>query len=102
MAELMIEIPEGIMPTLSQSRILSFCPGSTMRLLRACVVIFIAFFAGVCAARVARMEITSRADLNDGRSFGLSGAYEKSTGQIYFKVEPRNLHSLNVVDLDKA
>jgi len=53
-------------------------------------------------ARVTRIEISSRADLLGGKSFGLAGAYEKVIGKVYFTVDPSNPHNQIIVDLDQA
>ncbi len=53
-------------------------------------------------ARVVRVEVTSRTDIQNGKPFGLVGAYERITGRVYFKVNPGNLHNRQIVDLDKA
>jgi len=53
-------------------------------------------------AHVTRVEILSRADVQDGREFGLAGAYERIIGRVYFAVDPANIHNRQVVDLDKA
>jgi hypothetical protein len=54
------------------------------------------------AARVTRVEIKTREDINGGKPFGLAGPYERLIGKVYFKVDPRNPHNSVVVDLDKA
>src|SRR5258708_11983484 len=54
------------------------------------------------SARVVRVEITSRTDINNGKAFGLAGAYEKIQGRVYFSVDPANAHNRQIVDLDKA
>src|SRR5215472_17620874 len=54
------------------------------------------------AARVDRVEITSRSDIANGQSFGLAGPYEKIEGRVFFKVQPDNAHDQQIVDLDKA
>jgi len=53
-------------------------------------------------ARVVRVEITSRADIQEGKPFGNAGAYEKILGRVYFAVDPANPHNRQIVDLDKA
>ena len=65
------------------------------------VVIFLFSVSGA-AAHVTRVEIISRTDVLDGRSFGLAGAYEKIVGRVYFAVNPDNLHNRLIVDLAKA
>ena len=54
------------------------------------------------SARVTRVEIISRSEIQDGRSFGLAGPYEKIVGRIHFAVDPANIHNRQIVDLDKA
>jgi len=66
------------------------------------VLTLIAFFASSADAHVTRVEILSRADLQDGRAFGLAGAYERIIGRVYFAVNPENIHNRPIVDLDKA
>lgn len=53
-------------------------------------------------ARVVRVEITSRTDIQEGKPFGNAGAYERIVGRVYFAVAPANLHNRQIVDLDKA
>jgi hypothetical protein len=53
-------------------------------------------------ARVVRVEITSRGDIQEGKPFGNTGAYEKIVERVYFAVDPANLHNRQIVDLDKA
>jgi hypothetical protein len=55
-----------------------------------------------CEAHVARVEIISRTDVQDGRAFGSAGAYEKIVGRVYFAVRPESVHNRQIVDLDKA
>jgi Alpha/beta hydrolase domain len=53
-------------------------------------------------ARVVRVEILSRNDVQDGKPFGAVGAYERITGRVYFAVNPANIHNRQIVDLDKT
>jgi hypothetical protein len=53
-------------------------------------------------ARVTRVEITSRADVLNGKEFGLAGAYERLTGKVYFAVDPHNPRNKVIADLDLA
>jgi hypothetical protein len=53
-------------------------------------------------ARVTRVEITSRGDVLNGKTFGDSGAYERITGRVYFSLPIANPHNLRIVDLDRA
>jgi hypothetical protein len=61
-----------------------------------------AFLASCAGGHVARVEIVSRSDVQDGRTFGLAGGYEKIVGRVYFAVKPENAHNRQIVDLDKA
>src|SRR5580765_834929 len=67
-----------------------------------CVFLFATIFIPATQARVVRVEIASRTDINDGKPFGAAGAYEKITGHVFFAVDPANLHNRQIVDLDKA
>ncbi len=78
-----------------------------MRRFRARVVLILSAFlflfsVATTSAHVTRVEIISRTDVQDGRAFGLAGAYEKIVGRVYFAVNPNNLHNKLIVDLDKA
>lgn len=73
-----------------------------LRLRLTYVLTSIAFFASSADAHVTRVEILSRADIQDGRAFGLAGAYERIIGRVYFAVHPENIHNRQIVDLDKA
>jgi hypothetical protein len=66
------------------------------------ILIAIALLASTCMARVVRVEVLSRADIQDGKPFGAAGAYERVTGRVYFAVDPANAHNRQIVDLDKA
>ena len=60
------------------------------------------FAVSFVQARVVRVEITSRGDIQESKPFGNVGAYEKIIGRVYFAVDPANLHNHQIVDLDKA
>jgi len=60
------------------------------------------FLASSTEAHVTRVEILSRADVQDGRAFGVAGAYERIVGRVYFAVNPKNIHNRQIVDIDKA
>ena len=53
-------------------------------------------------ARVTRVEITSRTDVQNGKTFGDVGAYERITGRVYFSLAVANPHNLRILGLDKA
>jgi hypothetical protein len=53
-------------------------------------------------ARVIRVEITSRADVLNGRTFGDAGAYERIIGRVYFSLAVANPHNQTIVDLGNA
>src|SRR5438270_2685806 len=60
------------------------------------------FAVSLVQARVVRVEITSRRDIQEGKPFGSAGPYEKIIGRVHFAVDPANLHNRQIVDLDKA
>lgn len=51
---------------------------------------------------VAKVEIETRWQLLDGKPFGDHGAYEKLTGTIHFRFDPRNAANAAIVDLGLA
>jgi hypothetical protein len=53
-------------------------------------------------AQVSRIDIQSRNDVLNGRSFGVVGAYEKVRGRIYFALDPKDPGNSTIVDLDLA
>src|SRR5262245_36486537 len=53
-------------------------------------------------AGVTRIEIISRADLLNGKEFGLAGPYEKIIAKVHFAVDPNNPHNKVIVDLGRA
>jgi hypothetical protein len=61
-----------------------------------------AILVPLAQARVVRVDVTSRTDVQEGKPFGSAGAYEKIVGRVYFAVDPANLHNRQIVDLDKA
>lgn len=56
----------------------------------------------VLSAHVVRVEIATRGDVMQGRSFGTAGAYERITGRVYFSLKIDDPHNTRIVDLDKA
>jgi hypothetical protein len=68
--------------------------------LGALALVTLAFFKA--QAGVTRIEIISRADVLNGKEFGLAGAYEKIVAKVHFTVDPNNPHNKIIVDLDKA
>ena len=60
------------------------------------------FLVSDLSARVTRVEITARAVVLDGKSFGESGPYERITGRVYFTVPVANVHNQPIVDLANA
>ncbi len=73
-----------------------------LRLRLAWVLTLIVLCSSAAEAHVTRVEIVSRADVQDGRAFGLAGPYERIIGRVYFAVNPENIHNRQIVDLDKA
>jgi Alpha/beta hydrolase domain len=75
-----------------------------MRLRFPCGSLLIGFLFSVLAvhARVVRVEITSRHDVLDGKSFADAGPYERVNGRVYFSVPVDNPHNRRIVDLANA
>ena len=53
-------------------------------------------------AEVTRIEISSRADVLGGKSFGLAGPYERIVGKVFFAVDPAQASNARIVDIEKA
>ena len=53
-------------------------------------------------ARVVRVEISSRTDVLNGKTFGEAGAYERIIGRVYFSLPVANPHNQRIVDLKNA
>jgi hypothetical protein len=53
-------------------------------------------------ARVVRVEITFRADVLNGKTFGDAGPYERIIGRVYFAVPVSNPHNRRIVDLSNS
>src|SRR6202023_1876714 len=66
------------------------------------LLLCVIFGAASLNAKVVRVEVTSRSDVFNGRSFGRAGAYERIVGRVYFSVSVANAHNRRIVDLDKA
>jgi len=58
--------------------------------------------APAATARVVRVEILSREDVQAGAGFGDAGAYERLVGRVHFSVSVANPHNRAIVDLDRA
>ena len=75
-----------------------------MRSLLRCIASLLLIFSGAVElyARVTRVEITSRTDVLDGKSFGDVGSYERITGRVYYALKVDNWHNTAIVDLRNA
>ena len=65
-------------------------------------LLLLSILATPVLARVVRIEVQKRADVLDGRSFGLAGAYEALTGKAHFAVHPSNSANRIIADIDNA
>ena len=66
------------------------------------LILLLSWFALPLAARVVRVEVTSRTDIAGGKSFGTSGPYELITGKVYYSAAVANPHNRRIVDLSNA
>jgi hypothetical protein len=65
------------------------------------IILFLLLVSSVNAA-VTQIEITSREEAFEGRSFGTVGAYEELRGTIRFAIDPELEANGQIVDVDKA
>ena len=49
-----------------------------------------------------RVQIATRTDVLNGKTFGAAGAYERITGRVYFSLPVANPHNQRIVDLGNA
>jgi len=73
--------------------------------LRSCLFVLFLLLASTVLpleARVLRVEIATRTDVLNGRTFGAAGAYERITGRVYFSIPVDNPHNRRIVDLRNA
>jgi len=70
--------------------------------LRLFLVLAFPFSVPSLDARVTRVEITSRADVLEGKTFGDAGTYERITGRVFFSIAVFNIHNQRIVDLANA
>jgi hypothetical protein len=77
-------------------------PRMLNRVLRFFLVTLFALLALRADARVKRVEITSRTDVQGSKRFGAAGSFERIVGRIYFSISVANPHNRRIVDLDKA
>src|SRR3984893_2805737 len=69
---------------------------------RLALSLFFLFVVPYLPARVTHIDITSRTDVLDAKSFGESGPYERIMGRVYFAVLVANPHNQPIVDLANA
>ena len=74
------------------------------RILRRAVqsMLLVLIVPALVGAEVSRVEITSRRDVANGRSFGSVGPYERIAGTLHFLIDPANRRNQVIADLDKA
>jgi Alpha/beta hydrolase domain len=71
-------------------------------LVRRTLFAILLFFVVPLHARVVGVEISSRTDVLNGKSFGNVGPYQRIAGRVYFSVSSANPHNRRIVDLDNA
>src|SRR5579872_6620982 len=73
-----------------------------IRLLGLAFVLTLVVWPLSLCAKVTRVEITSRADVLNGQSFGDVGPYERITGRVYISLIVSDVHNRPIVDLANA
>jgi hypothetical protein len=72
------------------------------RIISSSLVIVLSLAASSLRARVVRVEVSTRAEVLGGKSFGDAGAYERITGRVYFSLPVDNPRNQQIVDLQNA
>ena len=65
-------------------------------------LIVAALAVSAASARVVRVDVSRRADVLAGKSFGLAGPYEKVIGTVYFALDPENDANRIITDIALA
>ena len=73
-----------------------------IRLLGLAFALVLAIWPLSVSAKVTRVEVTSRADVLNGQSFGDAGPYERIVGRVYISLEVTDPHNRRIVDLANA
>lgn len=63
---------------------------------------FLSALGATADARVLRVDVISRVDVNDGKPFGSAGVYEKIVARAFFADQPGTRANAPIVDLDLA
>jgi hypothetical protein len=82
--------------------VLFFAAMKPIRLLGLAFVLTLVVWPLSLCAKVTRVEITSRADVLNGQSFGDVGPYERITGRVYISLIVSDVHNRRIVDLANA
>lgn len=67
-----------------------------------CQVACVFLVTSPLGAEVSGVEITSRAEIADGQSFGTAGPYEEINGRLHFAIDPANPRNQVITDLALA
>jgi hypothetical protein len=65
-------------------------------------ILFVVLAARPVAAEVLRVELSSRKDILNSKSFGNAGPFEEISGKVFFAADPKNTSNLIITDIDKA
>jgi hypothetical protein len=66
------------------------------------LLLFLFWAVSPLNARVVRVEVASRQDVLNHKTFGAAGEYERITGRVYFSVPAAHPHNRRIVDLANA
>src|SRR5215470_2705867 len=77
-------------------------PCMSARRFGVCLLAVVSSLSSVGLARVTRVEIASRRDVLEGKTFGEAGIYERIVGRVYFSIPVANPHNQRIVDLALA
>jgi hypothetical protein len=87
---------------LAVASVLFFAAMKPIRLLGLAFALVLAIWPLSVSAKVTRVEVTSRADVLNGQSFGDAGPYERIVGRVYISLEVTDPHNRRIVDLANA
>ena len=66
------------------------------------VLSLICLAVSTATAEVVRIEVQTRSDVAEGKSYGLAGPYERLVGKIYYEVDPNKSVNQIITDVEYA
>ena len=66
------------------------------------LLLSLVLFTSAASAEVVRIDINTRSTVANGKSYGISGSFERIAGTIHFAIDPENPANQIVADINYA